>query len=58
MGDTLGLSLVHTNRTIQQLRSEGLVTWRGRTVTITDWDRLQQVADFDPTYLHLEPEPR
>jgi CRP-like cAMP-binding protein len=58
LGDTLGLSLVHTNRTIQQLRREGLIVWEGRTVTITDWEHLQRLANFDPTYLHLEQQPR
>jgi CRP-like cAMP-binding protein len=58
LGDALGLSLVHTNRTLQQLRREGLIAWEGRTVTISDWKHLQQIADFDPTYLHLEQQPR
>ena len=58
LGDTLGLSLVHTNRTIQQLRREGVIAWEGQTVTIRDWDHLRQLADFDPTYLHLDRQPR
>ena len=31
----------------------GLIAWHGRTVTITDWQRLQAVAEFDPTFLNL-----
>jgi CRP-like cAMP-binding protein len=58
LGDALGLSLVHVNRTVQQLRREGLITWEGRTVTINDLEHLQQLANFDPTYLHLEHEAR
>ena len=58
LGDTLGLSLVHTNRTVQQLRREGLITWEGQTITVLDWDYLRQLANFDATYLHLEPQPR
>jgi len=58
LGDTLGLSTVHVNRVIQELRAEGLIAWRGETVTITDWPRLQHVAEFDPTFLSLESEPR
>ena len=30
IADMIGLSLVHTNRTIQELRSSGLVTWHRR----------------------------
>jgi CRP-like cAMP-binding protein len=58
LGDTLGLSTVHVNRVIQELRAEGLITWRGETVVVTDWPRLQQIADFDPTFLSLDSEPR
>jgi CRP-like cAMP-binding protein len=52
LGDALGLSTVHVNRILQELRREGLITWRGETVVITDWPRLQE------TFLSLEREPR
>jgi CRP-like cAMP-binding protein len=58
LGDTLGLSTVHVNRVIQELRKEGLITWRGETVVIEDWPRLKETAEFDPTFLCLEREPR
>jgi len=58
LGDTLGLSTVHVNRVVQDLRKENLITWRGETVTIEDWPRLQQIAEFDPTFLSLQNEPR
>lgn len=57
VADALGLSTVHVNRTLQQLRSEGLITWEGKVLAIKDWSRLQQVGEFDPTYLHLEQAP-
>lgn len=37
---------------------ERLITWQGEAVTILDWERLTKVADFDPTCLYLEREPR
>lgn len=58
LGDTLGLSTVHVNRTLQQLRAEGLIVWQGQSVRILDWDRLARIAQFDDTYLHLDAEPR
>jgi CRP-like cAMP-binding protein len=58
LGDTLGLSTVHVNRVLQELRKEGLITWRGETVVIEDWPRLQEIAEFDPTFLSQESEPR
>ncbi|MCJ9750788.1 Crp/Fnr family transcriptional regulator [Neorhizobium sp. BETTINA12A] len=58
MADVLGLSLVHMNRVIQTLRRERLISWSNQTITILDWERLQEVAEFDPTYLSLSVEPR
>lgn len=58
LGDAMGLSAVHVNRTLKQLRQSGTLEWTGREATILDWDGLRTLADFDPTYLHLEHEPR
>ncbi|MDR7037888.1 CRP-like cAMP-binding protein [Methylobacterium sp. BE186] len=58
VADMLGLTNVHVNRTLQELRRRGLLTWRGRTVTIPDWAGLTDVARFDPIYLHQHQEPR
>ncbi|WP_105438215.1 Crp/Fnr family transcriptional regulator [Neorhizobium sp. T25_13] len=58
MADVLGLSLVHMNRVIQTLRRERLISWSNQTITILDWERLKDVAEFDPTYLSLSVEPR
>ncbi len=56
LGDALGLSTVHVNRTLQDLRGEGLITQRNWSVTVLDWDRLRAAGEFDPTYLHLRKE--
>jgi CRP-like cAMP-binding protein len=58
LGDTLGLSAVHTNRVLQELRGKRLLSWTGNEVQILDWDRLREVAMFDPTYLSSWQEPR
>jgi CRP-like cAMP-binding protein len=58
LADALGLSVVHVNRTLQELRGEKLVSWERRTVTILDHERLRAFADFDPSYLDLVVEPR
>jgi CRP-like cAMP-binding protein len=58
LGDALGLSTVHVNRVIQQLRADGSVTWRGETIIIDDWPRLKEIAEFDLTFLNLDNEPR
>ena len=53
LGHALGLSGVHTNRTLQEMRAQDLITLRMRTLSITSWDRLVQAAEFDPSYLQL-----
>lgn len=58
MSDILGLSAVHVNRTVQELRRTRLITWTRGEVTILDFQRLAEFADFDPTYLSLVREPR
>jgi len=58
LGDVLGISAVHVNRVLQELRGENLLTWHNQTVHILDWPRLQERAEFDPRYLHLRNEPR
>ena len=57
LGDTLGLSAVHVNRTLQELRRSGLITLRERELTIHDLDALSTLALFDPVYLHLDDRP-
>lgn len=50
LGELLGLSLVHVNRIVSQLRRDRLVTMRGGVVTIADFPRLALLADrVDPT---------
>jgi CRP-like cAMP-binding protein len=52
LADAAGLSPVHINRMLQELRSEGLIEFRGGMVRIPDWGQLKRAGDFDPTYLH------
>ena len=54
LGEATGLSVVHVNRTLNQLRKAGLVTFRAGRVFIPDIERLGRMAGFDPGYLHLE----
>jgi CRP-like cAMP-binding protein len=52
--DATGLSNVHVNRVLQELRRDGLITLKGNTLVALDWDQLRLAGDFDPTYLHLQ----
>lgn len=51
--DAMGLSPVHVNRTLQELRGAGLVVLKGRVLTIPDLAALQRAGLFNDNYLHL-----
>ena len=57
LGDAMGLSVVHTNRSLQALREEGLLVLTEGKVTIPDVARMSDYAGFDPNYLHLTQRP-
>jgi CRP-like cAMP-binding protein len=54
LAECLGITPVHVNRTLQQLREDEVVEFRAGQVTIQDRDRLRRIAAFDPGYLYLE----
>ncbi|WP_347271129.1 Crp/Fnr family transcriptional regulator [Rhizorhabdus histidinilytica] len=53
MAEATGLTPVHVNRTLQEMRSEGLIILKERVLDIPDIAALQQAVLFSPTYLHL-----
>ncbi|HEX2146408.1 MAG TPA: Crp/Fnr family transcriptional regulator, partial [Pseudorhizobium sp.] len=53
IGDALGLSNVHVNRSLMELRSQGLITLSKKELVIHDWEGLKRAGDFDSNYLHL-----
>jgi CRP-like cAMP-binding protein len=58
LADMLGLSVVHTNRTVQDLRAQKLVSWRNGRVVVHDFAALAKLGEFDPVYLNLFREQR
>jgi len=54
LSECLGLTVVHANRTLQELRRRGLIELENRHLTILDHRGLEGVAEFDPAYLYLE----
>lgn len=51
IGDALGLTAVHVNRTLRALREDRLVEISNKCVTIVDFDALSLLCDFDRSYL-------
>jgi len=58
LGECLGLTAVHINRTLQELRRMGLIELENRRLRILDLATLQRLADFDPSYLYLDKQAR
>ena len=54
IADATGITNVDVNRTLQDLRAQGLIRSEGRFLRILDWAALKRFAGFDPTYLHLK----
>jgi CRP-like cAMP-binding protein len=58
LADATGLTAVHVNRVLKGLQADGLIDRNRRVVSFPNWERLRDVADFNPRYLHapeLEP---
>jgi CRP-like cAMP-binding protein len=51
IGDAVGLTAVHVNRTLRALREDHLIEINNRCVTILDFDALSLLCDFDRSYL-------
>lgn len=53
LAQATGMTAVHVNRMLQQLRSEGLIELEGNVLQVLDFELLKEVALFHPSYLHL-----
>ena len=58
IADATGLTAVHVNRTLQELRRDGLIILERKRLQIPDLRRLMDAAMFNPNYLHLDHEGR
>lgn len=58
LAECLGLTPVHVNRVLRDLRERKLVEFRSGRVTLLDLAGLRSLAEFDPAYLYLDKRPR
>lgn len=58
LGDALGLTAIHINRMLRELRSDGLLTFRNNLVEFLNKPALTQISSFDEDYLNMEIFPR
>jgi CRP-like cAMP-binding protein len=57
LSDASGLTPVHVNRTLQDIRGDGLLTFSKGHVEVNNWDALVSVAEFSAAYLMLASPP-
>ncbi|OAN67153.1 Crp/Fnr family transcriptional regulator [Sphingomonas sp. TDK1] len=57
LAECLGLTPVHVNRVLRELRERHLVEFRNGRVSFEDLPALRRLAEFDPGYLYLTPQP-
>ncbi|WP_135502836.1 Crp/Fnr family transcriptional regulator [Roseovarius aestuariivivens] len=55
LADALGLSLVHTNKTLGRLREEGVLLWKDGNLTIYDRHKLGELASIDTSVPIVRP---
>lgn len=55
IADATGLTSVHVNRVLQNLKRSGVLKAGTRTISIEDWTALVAAADFNPDYLESIP---
>lgn len=53
LADALGLTPIHLNRMIRELREEGLVVFKSYKVEILDRQRLMQIAEYDGAFMRM-----
>jgi Mn-dependent DtxR family transcriptional regulator len=54
LADAMGLTPVHVNRMLKQLREEKLIAVEGKTWTVLDPEGLRKAARYEASYLHLD----
>lgn len=54
IGDAVGLTPVHVNRTLRALAADGLIRRERRHISFDNWEAIREAADFSALYLHLD----
>ncbi|KQU55685.1 Crp/Fnr family transcriptional regulator [Sphingomonas sp. Leaf339] len=55
LAEACGLTVVHVNRVLRSLRERELLVFRSGIATIVNWPKLVALAEFDPSYLYIQP---
>lgn len=54
LGESLGMSIATVNRTLHELRASRAMDFQNSELVVKNWQRLAEIGEFDPQYLHLK----
>ncbi|MGB3721643.1 MAG: Crp/Fnr family transcriptional regulator [Pacificimonas sp.] len=54
LGDMVGLTGIHVNRTLKQMGEDGLIRMDGSTLTLLDEERLIKIGNFDDRHYRID----
>ncbi len=54
LGEALGMAIATVHRTLQELRASRAMDFAGGELIVKDWQKLADLGEFDPHYLHLK----
>ena len=54
IGDVLGVTSVHVNRSLHSLRANNLIELQGKKLTLVNLEHLKKFCGFRPQYLHIQ----
>jgi len=57
LGETLGMAIATVNRSLQDLRTSRTMEFQRGVIQIKNWERLVEIAQFNPSYLHQKKPP-
>ncbi|WP_416366544.1 Crp/Fnr family transcriptional regulator [Sphingomonas aurantiaca] len=55
LGDAVGITAVHVNRSLKSLARDGLINQVGRRISFPNWNRLKDAVGFNARYLYVRP---
>ncbi|MEM6812480.1 MAG: Crp/Fnr family transcriptional regulator [Pseudomonadota bacterium] len=56
MADLLGLSSIHVNRSMNELRRHNYIEYNRSDIRVINYNGLAMMANFDPSYLQFKPD--
>jgi CRP-like cAMP-binding protein len=53
LAEAIGVSIVHANRVLVKMKEQDAFYYNGKMGVVPDWPYLENICDFDPSYLQM-----